>query len=191
MKAYQVLLALCLCLLTGLASAQTAERALNINLNDDSVRGEFAWKIGSGNLRADVGWLHNQDRGDLLHTSFHLVDAAGSGNTQLDAGLGLRLVYSETDPSGFDGSALALGGFVRYTLPNADRFNIGGSLYYAPDVVAFGDKTEFYEIDVRLGYNVLRDADVYIGLREIKAEYEGAGRFEYDSGLHLGFEFRF
>ncbi|MEM8816772.1 MAG: YfaZ family outer membrane protein [Pseudomonadota bacterium] len=191
MKAYQALLALSLCLLAGLASAEATGRALDINLNDDAVRAGFAWPVGSGNTQLDVGWLHNQDRGDVLHASFHLVDSAGSGNTPLDAGLGLRLVYTETDPSGFDGTALALGGFARYTLPNADRFNIGGSLYYAPDVVAFGDQTEYYEISVRVGYNVLRDADVYIGFREIKAEYEGAGRLEYDSSLHVGFEFRF
>jgi hypothetical protein len=44
---------------------------------------------------------------------------------------------------------------------------------------------------VRVGYSVLRDGDVYLGLRRIQAEYKGSGRFTFDSGLHAGFELRF
>ena len=191
MKAYQVLLALGSCLLAGLASAQSADRVLDINLNDDAVRLGFGWPPGGGNYRADVGYLHNQDRGDIVHGGFHLVDAAANSGTPLTAGLGLRLVYTNTDTVDFDGTSLALGGFFRYAPPNANRFNFGGAVYYAPDVVSFGDQSEYYEISLRAGYNVIRDADVYIGIREIKAEYDGAGRFEFDSSVHLGLEFRF
>lgn len=191
MKAYRVLLALASCLLAGLASAQSADRALDINLNDDAVRLGFAWPPGGASYRADLGYLHNQDRGDIVHGGFHLVDAAANSGTPLQAGLGLRLVYTNTDPVDFDGFSLALGGFFRYTLPNANRFNIGGAVYYAPDVVSFGDQSEYYEIGLRLGYNVIRDADVYIGIREIEAEYDDAGSFEFDSSVHVGFEFRF
>lgn len=191
MKAYRVMGALGLCLLTGLASAQSADRALDINLNDDAVRLGFAWPPGGANYRTDLGYLHNQDRGDIVHAGFHLVDAAANSGTPLTAGLGMRLVYTNTDTVDFDGISLALGGFFRYTLPNANRFNIGGAVYYAPDVVSFGDQSEYYEVGLRFGYNVIRDADVYIGIREIKAEYDDAGRFEFDSAVHVGFEFRF
>ena len=191
MKAYRLLAALGSCLLAGLASAQSADRALDINLNDDAVRLGFAWPPGGSTYRADLGYLHNQDRGDIVHGGFHLVDAAANSGTPLQAGLGLRLVYTNTDEVDFDGMSLALGGFFRYTLPNANRFNIGGAVYYAPDVVSFGDQSEYYEIGLRLGYNVIRDADVYIGIREIEAEYDDAGSFEFDSSVHVGFEFRF
>lgn len=192
MRANQALLALGLCLVAGLASGQTAGKALDINLNSDSVRLGFSWRLGNPNYLADVGWLYAEDDGDVIHASFHLVDAAAGPDTPLQAGLGLRLVHTRTDPSVADGTAVALGGFARYTLPKANRFNVGAYVYYAPDITSFGDKKEYFEIGARAGYNVIRDADVYIGLRQIEAKYGGSsGRYTYDSGLHIGFEFRF
>ena len=44
---------------------------------------------------------------------------------------------------------------------------------------------------MRVGYSVLRDGDVYLGVRRIQAEYDGLTRFKLDSGLHVGFEIRF
>jgi hypothetical protein len=191
MRVTQILLAFCLCLLAGLASAQTTGKALDVNLSGDAVRLGFSWRLGNPNYLAELGWLYNQDKGDVVHASFHLVDAASGSGTALQAGLGVRLVHTRTDPSTFDGTSLALGGFARYTLPNANRYNIGGYGYYAPDVSSFGDQTEFYEIGVRAGYSIVRDGDVYLGLRRIQAKYKGLGRFTLDSGLHIGFELRF
>lgn len=191
MRVKQTLLAFCLCCLAAPAFAQTTGKALDVNLNSDAVRLGFSWRLGNPNYLAEVGWLYNQDKGDVIHASFHLVDAASGSGTALQAGLGLRLVHTRTDPSTVDGTALALGGFARYTPPSADRFNFGGYGYYAPDVTSFGDQTEYYEIGVRVGYSVLRAADVYLGLRRIEADYKGSGGFTFDSGLHAGFELRF
>ncbi len=191
MRMKQILLALCLCASAAPAFAQTTGTALDVNLNDDAVRLSFSWRLGDPKYLAEVGWLHNQDRGDVIHGSFHLVDAASSAGTALQAGLGVRLVHTRTDPSVFDGTALALGGFARYTFPNANRYSIAGYGYFAPDITSFGDQTEYYEIGVRFGYSVLRDGDVYLGLRRIRAEYEDSTGFKFDSGLHAGFEIRF
>lgn len=190
MKFYQALMTVVLCLYAGVASAQTTQRAFDINLNDDVVAADFGWRLGGRQLHAGVGWLHNQDRGDVVHFAMHLVDAAASGADTLQAGLGLRLVYANPDESSLDGGAVALGGFARYVLPNANRFHIAGHLYYAPDVVSFGDVSEYYEVGARIGYNVIRDADVYLGVRSVKTDYE-LGDLSFDSGLHVGFQFRF
>ena len=191
MRMKQTLFALCLCLSAAPAFAQTTGQALDVNLTSDAVRLSFGWRLGDPKYLAELGWLYHQDKGDVIHGSFHLVDAASGSGTALQAGLGVRLVHTRTDPSTSDGTALAVGGFARYTLPRADRYNIGGYGYYAPDVTSFGDQSEFYELGVRLGYSVLRDGDVYLGLRRIQAKYDGLGRFTFDSGLHAGFELRF
>jgi len=191
MRVNQTLLAFCLCLLAGMASAQATGKALDVNLNSDSVRLGFTWRLGDPRYLANLGWYYNQDKGDVVHASFHLVDAASGSGTALQAGLGLRVVHTRTDPGTNSGTALALGGFARYTLPNANRYNIGGYGYYAPDVSSFGDQTEYYEVGVRAGYSVIRDGDVYLGLRRIQAEYKNVGGFKFDSGLHIGFELRF
>jgi hypothetical protein len=191
MRLKQSLLASCLCLLAAPAFAQTTGKALDVNLNNDAVRLGFSWRLGDPTYLAGLGWLHNQDKGDVIHGSFHLVDAASGSGTALQAGLGLRLVHTRTDPSTFDGTALAVGGFARYTPPSANRYNVGGYVYYAPDVTSFGDQSEYYELGVRFGYSVLRDGDVYLGLRRIQAKYDGFGKYTFDSGLHAGFELRF
>ena len=187
----QILLAFCLCLAAASAFAQTTGKALDVNLNNDAVRLTFAWRLGDPKYLAEAGWLYNQDEGDVIHGSFHLVDAASSSGSDLQAGLGVRLVHTRTDPSAYDGTVLAVGGFARYTLPKANRYNIGGYAYFAPDVTSFGDQTEYYEVGARFGYSVLRDGDIYLGLRRIQAKYDGFGKFTFDSGLHAGFEIRF
>ena len=191
MKSYQAVLTVVLSLFAGLASAQTTHRAFDINVNDDAARAALFLRAGNPMLLADLGWLHHQTRGDAIHLGIHLVDEASNGKDSLQAGLGVRFVYTQPDNALVDGSALALGGFVRYVLPNANRFNIVGYLYYAPDVVSFGDVVEYYDVGARIGYNVVRDADVYLGVRSTKADYGGPGRFSFDSGLHIGFEIRF
>jgi hypothetical protein len=191
MKIKQTLLAVCLCLSAAPAFAQTTGKALDVNLNNDAVRLGFSWRLGDPKYLAELGWLYSDDKGDVIHGSFHLVDAASGSGAALQAGLGVRLVHTRTDPSIYNGTALALGGFARYTLPNADRFNIGGYGYYAPDITSFRDQSEYFELGVRVGYSVLRDGDVYLGLRRIQAKYDGFGRFTFDSGLHVGFELRF
>lgn len=191
MRLKQTLLAICLCFSALPAFAQTTGTALDINLNNDALRLGFNWRLGDPKYLAGVGWLYSEDRGDVIHASFHLVDAASSSGSALQAGLGLRLVYTRTDPSIFDGTALALGGFARYTFPNADRYSIAGYGYFAPDITSFGDQDEYYEVGARFGYSVLRDGDVYLGVRRIQSKYDGAGKFTMDSGLHVGFEIRF
>jgi hypothetical protein len=191
MRAHQASLAVLLCFFAGTAAAQTTGKALDINLNSDSVRMGFTGRLGRPNYLADVGWLYNQDKGDVIHASFHVVDLAGSPGTALQAGLGLRLVHTRVDPGSESGTALALGGFGRYTLPNADRFHVAGYGYYAPDVTASGDQKEYYEIGARAGYSIIRDADIYIGVRRIHAKYKGSGGYTFDSSLNIGFEFRF
>ncbi len=191
MKAYKAVLGLALVFYAGIVSAQTTGRAVDISLNGDMVDAGFTWRLGDLKLLADVGWLHNQDRGDVFGGGVHLVDAASTGSDPLQAGMGVRALHVNPELASASGTAVALGGFVRYILPNANRFNIGAHGYYAPDVVAFGDLTEFYEIGVRVGYNVLRDGDVFLGARTVKAEFGGTGRLSIDSGLHIGFEFRF
>ncbi len=191
MKAYRALLGLALVLYAGIVSAQTTGRAAEISLNGDMVDAGLTLRLGDRKYLADVGWLHNQDRGDVISGGIHLVDAASTGADPLQAGMGVRLLYVNPDVSSADGTALALGGFVRYVLPNANRFNIGAHGYYAPDVVAFSDLGEFWELGARVGYNVMRDGDVFIGVRTVNATFDGQGNLKLDSGLHVGFEFRF
>lgn len=164
---------------------------LDINVNDDAARGSFAWQLADSKLALDAGWLHHQDRGDVAHFGLHLVDFASAGTNPIEAGIGTKLFYFDSESLNQDGLAGGLGGFFRYTFPNMDRIKIGGSLYYAPDVLATGDAESYREIGLQVAYNVLREADVYLGFRNIKGEFDNGADATIDSGLHIGFRLEF
>ncbi len=164
---------------------------LDLSLNSDVVRLAYQWPIRADKLRLDAGLLHNQDLGEVFNFGLHLVDFASEGDNPLRAGLGGKLFYINTDTVVDDEAALGLGGFVVYTLPDYNRFSIRGDLYYAPEILSFGDSEEFVEIGARVSYNVLRDADVFLGARYIGLEFEGGAKLRMDTGLHAGIQLRF
>ncbi len=164
---------------------------LDLSLNDDVVRLNYSWPARADKLVLDVGILHNQDLGEVVNIGLHLVDFATEGSNPIRAGLGGKIFYSDTDTPADDELSLGLGGFLSYTLPNYNRFSLRGALYYAPEILSFGDSEEFVELEGRINYNVLRDADIFIGARYIGIEFEGGGKLRMDTGIHAGIQLRF
>lgn len=169
--------------------AQAAE--LDLNVNDDAARLTYAWQVPDGKLRFDAGWLHHQDRGDVGHFGMHLVDLASTGRNPLRGGLGGKIFYMNSDRIDDDGFALGLGGFLSYTIPRANRITLSGHAYFAPDVLAFGGSGGYHEVEGRVSYNVLREADVYLGARYARADFDRRGDDVIDNGLHIGITLRF
>lgn len=168
---------------------QSAE--LDLNLNDDAARLSYAWDVSPRNLRLDAGWLHHQDRGDVIHVGLHLTGEASAGSNPVVGGLGGKIFVINPDGTSLDATVLGIGGFVRYTLPTWDRFNVYGHAYFAPDVLSFGDGDRYQEIEARIGYNVLREADIYLGVRYSNIEFDPFGDVTMDNGLHAGIQLRF
>lgn len=182
------------------ASPANAE-SLDLNLNDDAARLVFASGLAQDRLEFDLGWLHHQDRGNLLSASISRIGEAAGGAQSVTAGIGGRLYAIEPDfPADalqivdFDtsqrGVLLGVGGFFRFKLANYDRIGFAGHGYYAPDVLAFGDAKDLTEIEARVTYSIIRDADVYLGLRYISVGFEGVD-VTVDNGLHLGIRLEF
>lgn len=172
-------------------SPAVAANELDLNVSSDAARLTLNFDL-SNNLLADGSWLHHQDRGDVLGAGLHLTGAATGGQNPVQAGLGGRLLWVDSDfGTGDDGQALAIGGFVTYTLPEYNRFVVGGSLYYAPDVLSFGDMTKYREYNAWAGYSVLRQGQVYLGVRGIKSDFKDSGSVTIDTGLHIGLRLRF
>lgn len=162
---------------------------LNFNVSDDAAKINYAGN-NAGGSQVDYGLLHNDD-GDVYvgHLGLHLVDNAGAESNPFQVGLGGKLAFLDSDFQ--SGSAIALGAFARYNFPNANRFALAGSLYYAPDVIAFSDLTRYLEYDIRAEYEVLRNASIYLGYRNLEVEVEGGAEAELDDGLHFGMRFVF
>jgi hypothetical protein len=176
-----------LLLLAG-GPARAVEADLSVNL--DAARLALGFPIGN-NLLVDGSWLYHDDHGHVVSLGGHVVGAA-SGADPLQAGVGVRLNYILNDRgSEEDGTALALGGFVRYTLPQYDRISFGGNLYFAPKVLSFGDVEKFYEVGGWAAYSILKDADLYLGWRTVRSDFNDDGTRGMDSGFHVGLRARF
>ena len=184
-------------LLTGLVALLLAVPAtvalaaeVDLSVNADAARLTVAVPIGN-NLLVDGSYLYHSDHGHVPSIAGHVTGAA-SGTDPLWAGLGVRLSYVNNDRgSEEDGTALGMGGFARYTLPQYDRISFGGSLYYAPKVLSFGDVEEFFEYGAWAGYAVIKQADVYLGWRRVRADFKNDDTKSIDSGFHIGFRARF
>ena len=176
----------------ALLCAQVKAGELDFGLNSDALRLQYMQELTRSGLAVDGGWLHHTDNGDVLHAGIHIVDLASSSRNQLEAGLGGRFVYTNGDLSGQDGYGFPVGGFVRFTPQRMNRLSLFGSLYYAPDILSLGDMEGYREYTLRIGYNVLRQADIYIGARYVRGEYDdGLPDVRFDTGMHIGMTLRF
>ncbi len=177
--------------LLTLAGASATADTLDLDLNDDAARVTYAHAYEVRKTRVDASWLHHQDRGDVLSLGFHITGNAATQERPVNAGIGGRVIYMDAEGVDLSGSALAVGGFFDAKIPSYNRIGIGGHLYYAPDVIAFGDATEFVDVSIQATYAVLRQGDVYLGLRSVRGEFDQGGSQSFDTGLHIGFRLNF
>ncbi|MDQ2068516.1 YfaZ family outer membrane protein [Natronospira bacteriovora] len=175
----------------GLSLTVPEARALTVglNLSDDAAEFKFARTGRGGMLQTEFNWLHEQDNGDVVSVGLHMVDDANPGGPNLDVGIGGRLMF--VDPTGpLDGVALGVGGYFRYTIPTMNRLGIGGELYHAPSIVSGGDLERYTQWAIRGEYQVLRQANIYIGYRRVRPDF-GGGAVTLESGLHAGLRLNF
>ncbi|MDX1453949.1 MAG: YfaZ family outer membrane protein [Gammaproteobacteria bacterium] len=177
-------------LLAVALNAPVAAAELNFNVSDEAAKIDYASNY-SGGSRISTGLLHNDENADVYvgHLGLHLVDNAATEARPVIVGLGGKLLFVDSDVQ--SGSAIALGSFFRFNFAQANRFAVAGSVHYAPDVIAFNDLTQYIEYDIRAEYEVLKNASIYLGYRNLEVEVDGAVDVELDDGLHFGMRFVF
>jgi hypothetical protein len=141
-------------------------------------------------LSAVAGLLYAEDANNSSESMIHggiLVSGENwSKSGTFDIAMGARVVYAS--PADVDMLAVAFGGRLRFSpIP---RLGIGGHFYYAPGITSFMDSDEYQEVGVRLDYQVLPQAFVYVGHRNIKADFGGTS-WELDDDAHIGFKMTF
>lgn len=185
-------------LLSGLVSTCLFANSGEISLNSHSVKLQGDWSLGNNGLEMEAALLHHEDRGNVA--SVAAMKFGNAGSEGLNAGIGLKLAYVDPDyspeaviaifpPPSFSspsGIALAVGGKVRYVPADYNRVNVGAYAWFAPDVLTFDKLDKYQEIGVYVGYNVIRDADVFLGYRNVKGGFKSYGDISIDSGLHIG-----
>jgi len=180
-------------LLSALCSTSLA-RSFDINLSDDAAQFKYGSLIGGtnyGRTEMSIGFLYNEDDNYLGEIGLLVIDEAGSKTPGLELGVGPKFWFGGSDEADVDISAIGLGGQLRYKNPNVPRIVYGASIYYAPSVVSFMDADNMLEYDIRLEYELLPTANVYLGFRSIEAEIKNRKDVEIDESAIIGLRFKF
>jgi hypothetical protein len=182
-----------LLLTTAAGTAQAGN--LDVNLASNAAAIDFTSQLTDSGLEGDIGYLHHTDVADIAAAGLDLVGNASPVGSPLLFGVGGKLFYVDPkDPNTSSGSAVGLGFHFRYTWPDYNRFGIGGELYYAPSIVSFQNVSRYLQTGVRAEYEVLRNADVYVGYRYISAGFTNGsqnGALTLDSSFVIGMSLTF
>jgi hypothetical protein len=77
-------------------------------------------------------------------------------------------------------------------LPAFNRIGLVAYAYGAPEASSFGDLEGWLEYSAALDYQVLRNASLYAGYRQLKVEPQATGEWmTVDTGWHLGLRLNF
>lgn len=200
---------LTLAALLAAGSAAIAERVAQADISGHAIRFGARVPITPTGVHMDAQYFHRSSRGSAINGGLLLIGNTGSDWNPMRAGLGAQLyilkptfraptVDTESDtvktkvviPAPGTSAAIALGGFVHYKLPRDDRVGFGGHIYYAPSIITFSALERFMEFGIRASYQVLPNATLFLGFRQIKVDY-GHHYRNMDSGLHIGMELGF
>lgn len=175
-------------------SGTTVAGALDVNLNNDSVRLALSWMTSPSpnSLEGEAAIYYNTDSIYVGTIGVRVVGETGRQGNPLEAGVGGRLIGITSSDENIDALALGLGFGVRYYPETINRLAFGAQLHYAPNIVSFGDVASVFEGMLNVEYQVLPQAFGYVGYRLLKAELEDSGRTrELDEGAHLGMRILF
>jgi hypothetical protein len=173
--------------------ASHAGGELDMNLSDDSVRVRYGQDLAGspqGRKQYGVGMLYNTDDNAMIDMWFQITDEAGSKAPGLDVGVGPKAYFGTTDTQEY--LAFALGGALIYRPLQANRVVLVADGYIAPNIITFLDADNMWEINFRLGYEVLPSAVAYVSYRQIRVNFEVVEDEEVvDRGGQVGLDLRF
>ncbi len=164
---------------------------LDLSFNSDAFRFFYIHDLANNDLAWDAGLLNNSDKGYVVNVSLYLTGFASDGTNPLQAAIGGRTGIVSGDDSGQSGAPIALGGYVKYTFPELNRLSVRVDGYFAPDILTLSDLEKYQDYTLRVGYNILQEADLYIGARYVKGNFDNNTSQLFDDGLHLGVNIRF
>lgn len=183
-------------LLMGVVAIPAHAEIIDLSVNDDGFRAALYGPLSRTGADAagqyDIGVVMRPEREDdllVVHAGALVTGDAGMQQFDLAAGVGVRGVYIGRDHD--TGGAVAIGGQAEGRLPGYDRFGLSMYGYYAPKVLSFGEFDKYYEVGASLDYQVLQNASVYVGYRNVNVRIEDGPELTADTGFHVGVRLKF
>ncbi len=169
--------------------AVTAQAAtIDLNINNETIRAEYDAPLPQNRLSMAVGALYHEEKNsDTLvgHLGLHTQEDTAT----YSVGVGGR-VYGITGSGDVDGAAVGLGAQGSVSFAQLQQMRFGGHMYFAPQVVSFGDIDGMTDLSLRAYYQALQDVDVYLGWRKMSVEVGGSSG-DLESSLNFGFIMNF
>lgn len=190
------ILSICVTALTVLTFSSAARAdALDINLSNEVAQFQYIapmGNMGQGKSEGHAGLLFN-NKDNLQVEAGVMVSNEGNSPAFASLGVGLKGVAAKIEKN--DAAALALGGQIRITPADDRKFAILGRLFFAPDIVTFGDAEKYVETLVRAEYNIMDNAAAYVGYRKITFDIDlppaQVAELDLDEGVHVGVRIAF
>lgn len=166
----------------SLAGSAAAD-SFDINLHEDAVRGTYTMEEGAGNgTEVEVGLLYNSADEIMAHIGAHVSGQNWSKKGTFDIRIGGRALTYDSVLG--DAYGLALGARVRFS--PVKRVGVSGHAYYGPDIIMWGDGRRYVETGIRADYQLLPQAFVYVGYRQVEFDMDLANDVEADESAHVG-----
>ena len=178
-----------LCLSSSMAYAVDLELAFsdetaNIEVQTDSENFGF-----SGSDLSAALFFNDED--DFAISAGLLVDGTPAGDQPFTYGLGGKIYYIDADVPNATTTAIALGVGIKFHIPARMPMAVGGDIYFAPDITAFGDADSLLDFRIRFEMDVLPNATAFAGYRRFEIDLDQGGDYELDDNPHIGIRFQF
>ncbi len=171
---------------TGVTQAQV----LTAQIGENSARFHYVSNpVGKlvGPMELNGGVMFNDS--DDYSLSFGAHVRGENLDAPLLVAIGFRGYYTRANSA--DGFSIALGGDLTWSPVSIPGFEVGGYLYGAPDILSFSDGEGLLDYGVRVGYQIIPLATIYLGYQNFEVDMTNKGTVTLDDGFVLGVNFRF
>lgn len=175
------------------ASSAAMANGLEFQLGNKTAQLRFLTDSGlvgySGAQLSFSGFANNDS--DFMGSAGLLVQGIPAGRSPLTFGLGAKAYAASIDTPNKDVQALAIGGLVKYTIPNRMPMAVVFNGYYAPDITTFSDGKSFTDLNLNYQVEVTPGATAFAGYRLLQTDLKNHGDYSLDDSVHIGIRLGF
>jgi hypothetical protein len=168
---------------------------IEVSLTDETLEGKYITDAGLVALDGNTisfGLLFSDERDIVGSTELMAPGLIDQWLPPfLSLSLGGKAYLGLLDDPDDDLFALAVGAEARADLPLDVPLAAVGRVFYAPDIVTFGDSDTVIEFDARFEVRFLPGTTGFVGYRLLNFEREAGGEEKIVNGLHAGLRFAF
>ncbi|MGY5451824.1 YfaZ family outer membrane protein [Agarivorans sp. MS3-6] len=169
--------------LLAIASPAAYATQFNFDLNNDAFEAGFGTAIGPG-AEVSANYMYSRPEGDLADIGIKATHQHEIHKFSIGAKFTKLWANNRANAH-----AAAIGG--DYAITVAQNLTVSGSAYYAPSVLTSSELNRYYDLDAKIAYSIMPQADVYLGYRAIQFRYSSQQDLDFNKGLYIGAAFNF